>query len=235
GAGPLSLTGQPNAMGGREVGGLANMLAAHMGYGAHERDIVQRFWAARSLPCGEGLKAVQMFEAIAGGGIKALWVIGTNPAVSLPNADLVRAALGRLELLIVSDNVAANDTLSATHVRLPALAWGEKDGTVTNSERRISRQRPFLPPPAAARADWQIISDVAQRMGFGGFDYANAAEIFREHAKLSGFENRGTRDFDISALSTMEGQAYEALAPVQWPVTSEYPTGAPRLFEAGGF
>jgi len=239
GAGPLSLTGQPNAMGGREVGGLANMLAAHMGYGAHERDIVQRFWAARNLPCGEGLKAVQMFEAIAGGGIKALWVIGTNPAVSLPNADLVRAALGRLELLIVSDNVAANDTLSAAHVRLPALAWGEKDGTVTNSERRISRQRPFLPPPGEARADWWMLREVAVRLGWReAFPYRNAADIFREHAALSGFENRGTRAFDISAWAGLSDAAYDALRPTQWPLKRDHAgqiIGSDRVFGEGAY
>jgi assimilatory nitrate reductase catalytic subunit len=239
GAGPLSLTGQPNAMGGREVGGLANMLAAHMGYGAHERDIVQRFWAAPNLACGEGLKAVQMFEAIAAGGIKALWVMGSNPAVSLPNADLVRAALARLDLLIVSDNVAANDTLSAAHVRLPALAWGEKDGTVTNSERRISRQRPFLPAPGEARADWWMLSEVAGRLGWRqAFPYRKPADIFREHAALSGFENHGTRAFDISAWAELSDAAYDALTPTQWPLKRNAAgqiIGSARVFAEGTF
>jgi assimilatory nitrate reductase catalytic subunit len=237
GAGPLSLTGQPNAMGGREVGGLANMLAAHMGYGAHERDIVQRFWAAPNLPPGEGLKAVQMFEAIAAGGIKALWVMGTNPAVSLPNADFVRRSLSRLDLCIVSDNVASNDTLSAAHVRLPALAWGEKDGTVTNSERRISRQRPFLPPPGEARADWWMLREVAVRLGWKeAFPYRNAADIFREHAALSGFENRGTRAFDISAWAGLSDAAYDGLKPTQWPLKRDQAgriIGSDRVFGEG--
>ena len=239
GAGPLSLTGQPNAMGGREVGGLANTLAAHMGYAPHEREIVQRFWAAPNLPWGEGLKAVQMFEAIAAGTIKALWVMGTNPAVSLPNADSVLAALQRLELLIVSDNVASTDTMSAAHVRLPALAWGEKDGTVTNSERRISRQRAFLAPPGQARADWWMLRQVAIRMGWGeAFAYGNAAEIFREHAALSGYENLGARAFDISAWAHLSDNAYEALAPTQWPLTRTATggiTGSDRLFPDGRF
>jgi assimilatory nitrate reductase catalytic subunit len=239
GAGPFSLTGQPNAMGGREVGGLANVLAAHMGYGAQERDVVQRFWAAPNLPCGEGLKAVQMFEAIAAGSIKALWVMGTNPAVSLPNADLVRAALARLELLIVSDTVAANDTLSVAHVRLPALAWGEKDGTVTNSERRISRQRSFLPPPGEARADWWMLREVAVRLGWRqAFAYRNAVDIFREHAALSGFENLGTRAFDISAWAGLSAAAYEALRPTQWPLKRDAAgriIGSDRVFGAGAF
>ena len=152
GSGPLSLTGQPNAMGGREVGGLANMLAAHMGFSEAERDRVRRFWNAPNLVSGQGLKAVDMFDAVADGRIKALWVMGTNPAVSLPRADAVRAALARLDLLVVSENVASNDTVAHAHVRLPAAAWGEKDGTVTNSERCISRQRAFLPLPGERAA-----------------------------------------------------------------------------------
>ena len=200
GCGPLSLTGQPNAMGGREVGGLANMLAAHMGFSDADRDRVRRFWDAPNLVAGEGLKAVQMFDAIADGRIKALWVMGTNPAVSLPRADAVRDALTKLELFVVSENVAGNDTVRHAHIRLPAAAWGEKDGTVTNSERRISRQRAFLPLPASARPDWWMLCEVARRMGYGdAFAFRSAAEIFAEHARLSGFENDGTRAFDISA------------------------------------
>ncbi len=145
GAGPFSLTGQPNAMGGREVGGLANQLAAHMTFTPADVDRVRRFWKAPHVAPREGLKAVQMFEAIGRGEIKALWVMGTNPAVSLPDADAVRTALGKLDLFVVSENVLSNDTVnSGAHVLLPAHAWGEKSGTVTNSERRISRQRAFL-------------------------------------------------------------------------------------------
>src|SRR5207253_3766521 len=121
GMGPLSLTGQPNAMGGREVGGLANQLAAHMNFTPSEIDRVRRFWKARRIATHEGLKAVQMFEAIERGEIKALWVMGTNPAVSLPDADAARAALGKLDLLVVSENVRSNDTVNAgAHVLLPA-------------------------------------------------------------------------------------------------------------------
>ncbi len=145
GMGPFSLTGQPNAMGGREVGGLANQLAAHMGFTPTDIDRVRRFWHAPHIATHEGLKAVQMFQAIGRGDIKALWVMGTNPAVSLPNADAVRAAMKKLDLLVISENVLSNDSVnSGAHVLLPALAWGEKSGTVTNSERRISRQRAFL-------------------------------------------------------------------------------------------
>ena len=240
GAGPLSFTGQPNAMGGREVGGLANMLAAHMGFSDIERDRVGRFWQAPSLVSREGHKAVDMFEAVARGEIKALWVMGTNPAVSLPRADAVRRALATLELLVVSDNVISNDTLASAHVRLPAAAWGEKDGTVTNSERRISRQRAFLPLAGEARPDWWMLSEVARRMGFGdAFRYTSPAEIFDEHARLSGFENApadpGTcRAFDISGLAGLDGAGYDALTPVQWP---RRPGEAPaeRLFSAGGY
>jgi assimilatory nitrate reductase catalytic subunit len=232
GMGPFSLTGQPNAMGGREVGGLANQLAAHLEIdNAEHRDLVKRFWQAPVVAPKAGLKAVEMFDAIAAGRIKAVWIMSTNPVVSLPDADRVRAALDRCAFVVASDCMRDTDTNRHADVLLPALAWGEKDGTVTNSERRISRQRAFLPAPGAARADWRIICDVAQRMGFTGFDYGSAAEIFREHAALSGFENEGTRDFDISALSTLDGRAYEALAPIQWPVTRDFPTGTARMFE----
>ena len=100
-----------------------------------------------------------MFEAIARGKIKALWIMATNPAVSLPDADAVRAAIELPVLFVVSENVRRNDTVNAAaHVLLPAPAWGEKDGTVTNSERRISRQRAFLMPPGEARPDWWIVT-----------------------------------------------------------------------------
>jgi assimilatory nitrate reductase catalytic subunit len=214
GAGPFSLTGQPNAMGGREVGGLANQLAAHMGYWPAEIDRVGRFWGAPRMAQHEGLKAVAMFEAIARGGIKALWIMATNPAVSLPHADEMRAALTSLDVLVISDNVRSTDTIGAgPHVLLPAAAWGEKDGTVTNSERRISRQRAFAPPAGEARPDWWAVSEVAKRMGFGAaFDYAGPAAIFREHAALSAFENNGTRDFDLGGLAGLSDTEYDALA-----------------------
>jgi assimilatory nitrate reductase catalytic subunit len=220
GMGPFSLTGQPNAMGGREVGGLANQLAAHMGFSPDEIDRVGRFWNAQRMVTGEGHKAVQMFDAIARGEIKALWVMATNPAVSLPQAGDVRKALKQLELFVVSENVVSNDTVNAgAHILLPASAWGEKDGTVTNSERSISRQRAFLPPPGEAKPDWWIVSQVARRMGFAdAFDYRSAADVFREHAALSAFENNGTRDFDIGGLAKISDAEFERLAPVQWPV-----------------
>ena len=165
----------------------------------------------------------QMFEAIERGEIKALWVMATNPAVSLPRAGAVRDALGKLELFVVSENVLSNDTVNAgAQILLPAAAWGEKDGTVTNSERRISRQRRFLPLPGEAKPDWWIVSEVARRMGFAdGFAYPSAADVFREHAALSAFENDGTRDFDLGALVHIDDAAFDALDPVTWPSCRE--------------
>ncbi len=236
GMGPFSLTGQPNAMGGREVGGLANQLAAHMSFTPDDVDRVQRFWNAPRMAQAEGLKAVPMFEAIERGEIKALWVMATNPATSLPRAAAVRAALRKLELFVVSDNVLGNDTIDAgPHVLLPAAAWGEKDGTVTNSERRISRQRRFLPLPGEARPDWRIVADVAQRMGFAdAFSYRSVADVFREHAALSAFENGGTRAFDIGALAAISDWDYAALEPVQWPARTDGGDAA-RLLADGRF
>src|SRR5947207_5926472 len=236
GASPFSLTGQPNAMGGREVGGLANQLAAHMSFTPSDIDRVRRFWNAPDIATREGLKAVQMFEAIARGEIKALWVIGTNPVVSLPNADAVRAALKKLELFVVSENVISNDTVAAgAHVLFPAQAWGEKSGTVTNSERCISRQRAFLSSPGEARPDWWIIGEIAKRLGFGAaFNFSTAADIFREHASLSAFENEGARDFDIGALQSLSDSDFDAMAPVQWPVRQGTEPQA-RFFAEGGF
>jgi assimilatory nitrate reductase catalytic subunit len=237
GASPFSLTGQPNAMGGREVGGLANQLAAHMGFTPPDIDRVRRFWKAPRIATHEGLKAVQMFEAIARGEIKALWVMGSNPAVSLPDADTARAALKKLELFVVSENVRCNDTVSTgAHVLLPAQAWGEKSGTVTNSERRISRQRAFLNPPGEARPDWWIVTEVAKRLGFGaGFDFDSAADVFREHAGLSAFENSGGRDFDIGALKSLSDEAFDAMAPVLWPMRLGDLQPQARFFADGGF
>lgn len=237
GAGPFSVTGQPNAMGGREVGGLASTLAAHMDLdNPDHQDRVQRFWNSPAIANKPGLKAVDLFEAVHNGQVKAVWIMATNPAVSLPNAGRVREALEKCELVVVSDCVAKTDTTALANVLLPAAAWGEKNGTVTNSERRISRQRPFLPPPGEARPDWAIICAVAKRMGFGNaFNYAGPEDIFDEHARLSGFENNGTRRFDISGLVGLGRRGYQALQPIQWPVNQAYPKGCSRLFVDGRF
>ncbi|KXG84008.1 nitrate reductase [Agrobacterium bohemicum] len=237
GMGPFSLTGQPNAMGGREVGGLANMLAAHMDIeNADDRDRVQRFWNSPAIATKPGLKAVDLFQAVADGRIKALWIMATNPVVSMPDASAVEAALKACPFVVVSDMFATTDTAKYAHVLLPSLGWGEKDGTVTNSERRISRQRGYLPAPGDATADWWQLSQVGQRMGFSGaFDYTGTAEIFAEHAALSGFENRGSRDFDIGAYSDLTKPDYDGMPPFNWPQPVSIGTETTRFFADGKF
>ncbi|CUA89365.1 Molybdopterin oxidoreductase Fe4S4 domain/Molybdopterin oxidoreductase/BFD-like [2Fe-2S] binding domain/Molydopterin dinucleotide binding domain [Chelatococcus sambhunathii] len=238
GMGPFSVTGQPNAMGGREVGGLANMLAAHMDIdNAADRERVQRFWRAPVITSAPGLKAVDMFRAVADGRIKALWIMATNPVDSMPDGDMVETAIRACPFVVVSDVVGETDTLRHAHVKLPAAAWGEKDGTVTNSERRMSRQRPFLPLPGEAKPDWWIVTEVARRMGFAeAFPYASPAEIFAEHAALSAFENHGARDFDIGAHAGIDAAGFDALAPFQWPARAgETPADDIRFFAEGGF
>ncbi|GAB5094685.1 molybdopterin-dependent oxidoreductase [Caballeronia sp. HLA56] len=240
GMGPFSFTGQPNAMGGREVGGLANTLAAHLELDSPlHREIVQTFWASPAIPERAGLKAVDLFDAIEAGRVKALWIMGTNPVVSLPDGDRVKRALAKCELVVSSDIIEHTDTNACADVLLPALGWGEKDGTVTNSERRISRQRAFLPAPGEARADWRIMCDVARRMGFAGFDFQAPHEIFDEHARLSAYRNDTEtgvyRAFDIGGLTQLGEQDYDLLEPVQWPLRSKDDTGSARLFEQRRF
>lgn len=238
GMGPFSLTGQPNAMGGREVGGLANMLAAHLDLdNAGHRDAVRTFWDAPRIADKPGLKAVDLFRAIEAGSVKAVWIMATNPVVSMPDADQVRRALAACELVVVSDVMASTDLAPYAHVALPALAWGEKDGTVTNSERCISRQRAFLPAPGEARADWRALCDVAQRMGYAGFDFDGAYAIFDEHARLSAWKNDDDghhRAFRLDPLVGLSRAAYDALQPVQWPLNAAG-EGTARLFGNGGF
>ncbi|MWB78612.1 molybdopterin-dependent oxidoreductase [Pseudooceanicola sp. 216_PA32_1] len=235
GMGPFSVTGQPNAMGGREVGGLANMLACHMELEnpAH-RAAVRAFWQAPAMPDAPGLKAVDMFRAVGEGRIRALWIICTNPAVSMPDADAVRAAIAGCDFVVVNDLTARTDTARLADVLLPATGWGEKDGTVTNSDRTISRQRAVLPPPGEARHDWAILAEVGRRMGwFRAFDYASPAEIFREYATLSGIAGRFGLDFDISGLAAMTDSAFAAMEPVRWPVSDTRRGG--RFFGDGRF
>ena len=236
GAGPFSITGQPNAMGGREVGALSNLLAAHLEFGrAADLDLLREFWQAPNLAVSPGLKAVRLFEAVESGQIKALWVIGTNPAVSMPNGAAVRAALEKCGFLAISECVAAADSVGFAHVRLPAQAWGEKEGSVTNSERVISRQRTFLPIPGETRPDWWAIAQVAARLGHrAAFAWGSPADIFREHAALSGFGNNGSRLFDISALATLSDAEYAALPPSRWPRPAKR-IAVSRLFGRGGF
>ena len=216
GMGPFSMTGQPNAMGGREVGGLANMLACHLGFSEEERADVAQFWQAPRMCSGPGLKAVDLFRAVHDGRVKFLWVMATNPAVSMPDAGFVREALAKCETVIVSDVLADTDTARFAHVRLPALAWGEKDGTVTNSERRISRQRALFEAPGEARADWAIIADLAQRMGFAGFDWSNAAGVFREYAAMTALAVKHGKVLDLTDEARISDEDYEAMAPFLW-------------------
>ena len=237
GSGPFSLTGQSNAMGGREVGGLANQLAAHMALeNPSHREVVERVWQSGSLPTKPGLTAVDMFNAVHDGRIKAIWIMCTNPAVSLPNAGRVREALARCDLVVVSDVLEKTDTAAFADILLPAAPWGEKSGTVTNSERRISRMRSFAQPMGEARPDWWLVSEVGRRMGFGSaFDFQTEADVFREHARLSGTDNAGDRDFDISALAMLSDSAYDDMAPAQWPITATHPLGTTRLFSDGKY
>ena len=240
GAGPFSITGQPNAMGGREVGGLANLLAAHTALDdAGARARVQGFWGSPRIAETPGPKAVELFERVADGRIRWLWIMATNPVDSLPEADRVRAALGVCPFTVVSDVVAETDTAACADVLLPSAAWSEKDGTVTNSERRVSRQRSFRAPPGAARPDWWQLAEVARRLGCtdaGGadaFGWETPDEIFREHAALSAAA--GSPDFDIGAAAELDGDAYDALAPFQWPWPSGTAPAERRFFADGAF
>ena len=241
GCGPLSVTGQPNAMGGREVGGLANMLACHMDLENHQhQSLVQRYWNSPNIAKKPGLKAIDLFSAVKSGEIKALWIMATNPADSMPNANEVSDAIAECPFVVVSDVMGETDTARQADVLLPAAAWSEKDGTVTNSERRVSRQTAFRTAPAAARPDWWAVARVAQKMGYTeAFDYASASEIFAEYAGLSGFENDGTRDFDISKFKAITPEEYHSLKPFQWPQAErgagDFNAAAKRFFANGGF
>ena len=228
GAAPFSITGQPNAMGGREVGGLASTLAAHRDFAPENRASVQRFWAAPTMAEKPGLKAVDMFRAIGEGRIKALWVMATNPAVSMPDANAVRAALAACPFVVVSDVIEKTDTGAFAHVRLPAAAWGEKDGTVTNSDRTISRQRALFALPGEAMPDWWIVKEVARRMGWKtAFAYDRPADIWREHCRLSTYENDGARRFALPGAAQGGNAAYDAMLPFRW--------GGDRPFADGRF
>ncbi|KEQ17190.1 nitrate reductase [Endozoicomonas numazuensis] len=242
GTGPLSLTGQPNAMGGREVGGLANQLAAHMEFAnAEDIDRVRRFWNAPNIARSPGKTAVDLFNAMDNGEIKFVWIMGTNPVVSMPDANTVISALKKCPTVVVSDCIEKTDTSEFAHIRLPAAGWSEKDGTVTNSERRISRQRALFDLSGESKPDWWIISRVAEKVGFGeAFDYQSSADIFREHAALSAFENNSqgrVRDFNIGAVASISDAEYEALEPFQWPLIKGHKAAQPhtRLFADGGY
>ncbi|MHA2937553.1 molybdopterin oxidoreductase family protein [Vibrio sp. RC27] len=239
GMGPFSITGQPNAMGGREVGALANTLASHMEFeNPHHLDLISEFWGTENLATSAGLKAVDMFDAMAEGKIKAVWVMATNPMVSLPNTDKIRQALETCPFVVVSDCIADTETTRLADLVLPAQGWSEKSGTVTNSERRISRQRKLMPSPGMAKPDWWIISQVGQKMGFtDAFNFRHEGEVFREYAQLSAHGNtQGERDFSLIGLTQLDDKGYSQLSPQQWPVT-ELQTDIvnQRLFSDGQF
>jgi len=235
GAGPFSLTGQPNAMGGREVGGMANLLSAHRDLAdpAHRAEVAA-LWGVPSVPATPGKTAVEMFEAAADGAIRALWIACTNPAQSLPDQRTVRRALERADFIVLQDAYANTATMRYADVLLPASTWGEKDGTVTNSERRISRVRAAVPAYARARADWRIARDVATRLearlrpGLPTlFPYETPEAIFDEHRETT----RG-RDLDITGLTYA---MLDAEGPQQWPLPNGATRGQARLYADGAF
>ncbi len=234
GAGPFSLTGQPNAMGGREVGGLANLLSAHRDLANPDhRAEVARLWGVADVPAKPGKSAVEMFEAAADGEIRALWIACTNPAQSMPNAMTVRRALERAEFVVVQEAFATTATCEYADLLLPASTWGEKDGTVTNSERRISRVRRAVPAVGLARDDWRIAMDFARsleaRLRPGReslFAYDNAESVWNEHREST----RG-RDLDITGL----GYPLLEAGAQQWPFPTGAAVGKLRLYEDGVF
>ncbi|AZG73733.1 molybdopterin-dependent oxidoreductase [Shewanella livingstonensis] len=239
GSGFFSLTGQPNAMGGREVGGLATQLACHMGFSDLERQLLADFWQTDSVAEQKGLAAVEMFDALAEGKIKAIWIMGTNPVVSLPNSDKIAKALADCPFVVVSEISPDSDTAKLADVLLPAQGWSEKCGTVTNSERTITRQRGFITPKGEAKADWWAVSQVAQKMGFHGFYFDDSASIFNEFATLSArvkqqFPNKV---FDLTGLASLSKGQYDALLPTQWPIASTSQIGqqGERVFSDGVF
>ncbi|MDP1789399.1 MAG: molybdopterin-dependent oxidoreductase, partial [Methylibium sp.] len=237
GAGPFSLTGQPNAMGGREVGGLANLLSAHRDLAnPQHRAEVAALWGVPDVPAVPGKSAVEMFQAAADGEIKALWISCTNPAQSMPDQTTVRRALERCEFVVLQEAFATTATAAYADLLLPATTWGEKDGTVTNSERRISRVRPAVSAPGETRHDWAAAVDFARRLegrlprraADGGtlFPYASPESVWNEHREST----RG-RDLDITGLS------YARLdqGPQLWPCPEGQGEGRARLYEDGVF
>jgi Uncharacterized anaerobic dehydrogenase len=223
GNGPFSLTGQPNAMGGREAGGLSNLLPAHRNLDKPEhRKEVADFWGVPTLSPHEGFTATQMFDALADGRMKAVWIICTNPLVSLPNARIVEEALKKARFVVVQDISNKNEACQYADVILPAAGWSEKEGTMTNSERRITLLNKAIDSPGEARPDADILCDFAKRMGYHGFDFDSMADVFHEYTLLT----KGT-NIDISGLT------YEYLrekGSAQWPFPESQTEGTVRLF-----
>ena len=213
GSGPLSLTGQPNAMGGREVGGLSNLLPAHrdLSNPVHRAE-VQKFWGGKEISATPGLTATEMFEALNDGRLKAIWIICTDPTVSLPNVRFAEEALKKAKFVVVQEISDKPGSLKYADVILPAATWAEKEGTMTNSERRISYLNKIVDAPGEAIPDSEIICRFARKMGYKGFDFENASAIFDEHVKLTAKTNMD-----------MSGVSYELLkiGSVQWPLKSK--------------
>ncbi|KAB0321115.1 molybdopterin-dependent oxidoreductase [Vibrio diabolicus] len=221
GCGPFSITGQPNAMGGREVGGLANQLAVHRAFDADSIKQVQAFWDSPEIATQPGLKAVELFEAVERGEIKVLWIMATNPVVSLPDNQMVKRALEACPFVIVSDITAESDVAKYADVLLPAAGWGEKQGMVTNSERRLSRQRQFQTPPGEAKSDWWAISQVGQALCAlektqNGFAFTSERAVFREYAAMTGMNADSPLKLDLSQYANLTEQEYEEWVPTQW-------------------
>ncbi len=240
GMGPFSVTGQPNAMGGREVGGLANTLAAHFEFGdPQSHQTVSEFWQTDSLATHAGLKAIDLFDAMNEGKIKAVWIMATNPVVSLPDSEKIKAALEKCPFVVVSDCIADTETTRLADVVLPAQGWSEKSGTVTNSERRISRQRRILPSPGEAKPDWWILKEVAQKMGFKEqFEFRHEGEIFKEYCEMTALDNETgkARDLCLIGLTQLDEKGYGELTPQQWPVLEYQPEIIEqRMFTNGEF
>ncbi|MDV5085745.1 molybdopterin-dependent oxidoreductase [Vibrio diabolicus] len=221
GCGPFSITGQPNAMGGREVGGLANQLAVHRAFDAESIKQVQAFWDSPEIATKPGLKAVELFEAVERGEIKVLWIMATNPVVSLPDNQMVKRALEACPFVIVSDITAESDVAKYADVLLPAAGWGEKQGMVTNSERRMSRQRQFQIPPGEAKPDWWAISQVGQALCTlektqNGFAFTSERAVFREYAAMTGMNADSPLKLNLSEYANLTEQEYEEWVPTQW-------------------
>ncbi|MCR9545491.1 nitrate reductase [Vibrio antiquarius] len=221
GCGPFSITGQPNAMGGREVGGLANQLAVHRAFDADSIKQVQAFWDSPEIATKPGLKAVELFEAVERGEIKVLWIMATNPVVSLPDNQMVKRALEACPFVIVSDITAESDVAKYADVLLPAAGWGEKQGMVTNSERRMSRQRQFQIPPGEVKPDWWAISQVGQALCTlektqNGFAFTSERAVFREYAAMTGMNADSPLKLDLSQHANLTEQEYEEWVPTQW-------------------
>ena len=235
GMGPLPVAGQANGMGAREVGSLSDQLAAHMGFASDDVDRVRRFWDAPRMAAGPGLNGEALARAVEEGRIKALWIMAANPVLGLSDDDRLRTALAACEFVAVSDGRADGAAVRLADLALPAAIWGEKEGTVTASDRSISRRRAWRAPPGEARPDWWMAAAVGRAMGWGeAFDYASPAAVFREHAALSAFENIASRAFDIGALAGLSDEEYDLLEPAPWPRRSGGPP-IKRLFAGGGF